>query len=195
MTVTPIKKILLALALASATCTASAQWVLNNAASSVDFISIKNAKIGEPHHFKKLQGSLDKNGKANVAITLASVETLIPIRNERMKTTLFEVDKFPQATVTAVVDFDSVSDLNAGQSLVEPVKLSVSMHGKKQTMTADLRIVKLADDKLLVATVKPIIVNAEDFMLGKGVEALKEIAQLLSVSSAVPVTVSLVFEK
>lgn len=190
-----LKKTLLALALVAAAGSASAQWALNSDASSVDFISVKNAKVAELHHFKNLQGSVDKNGEANVTIALASVETMIPIRNERMQSMLFEVEEFPQATVSTDVDLKRISSMKTGQSFVQPAQLALSLHGKEQTLSADLRIVKLRKNKLLVTTVRPVIVNADDFSLGKGVEALREVAQLLSISTAVPITASLVFEK
>lgn len=194
MIATAMNKILLAFALVAAASSASAQWALNNAASRVDFISVKNAKVAELHHFKKLQGSISKKGKASATIGLASVETLIPIRNERMQSMLFEVEKFPQATVSTNVDFKRISSMKAGQSYIQSAQLELSVHGQKQTVDADLRIVKLRKNSLLVTTVKPIIVNADDFSLGKGVEALREVAQLLSISTAVPITASLVFE-
>ena len=190
-----LKKTLLALALVAAAGSASAQWALNSDASSVDFISVKNAKVAELHHFKNLQGSVDKNGEANVTIALASVETMIPIRNERMQSMLFEVEEFPQATVSTDVDLKRISSMKTGQSFVQPAQLALSLHGKEQTLSADLRIVKLRKNKLLVTTVRPVIVNADDFSLGKGIEALREVAQLLSISTAVPITASLVFEK
>ncbi len=195
MAVSPMKKIVFVLAFALAACNASAQWVLNNAASSVDFVSIKNTKVAELHSFENLQGSLEESGKARLTIALASVETQIPIRNERMQSMLFEVDKFPQASVSALVDFERISRMKAGQSFIHPATLKLSIHGDEQEVNADLRIVKLARNKLLVATVRPLIVNADDFSLSKGVEALREIAALSSISTAVPVTVSLVFEQ
>ncbi len=195
MIATPIKKTLLALALFAAAGNVSAQWALNNAASSIDFISVKNAAVAELNHFKKLQGTVSKNGEASVTIALASVETMIPIRNERLQSMLFEMQKFPQATVSTDVDLKRISNMKTGQSFVQPAQLALSLHGKEQTLKADLRIVKLRKNKLLVTTVRPVIVNADDFSLGKGIEALREVAQLLSISTAVPITASLVFEK
>ncbi len=195
MAIALLKKTLLVFVFVAAAGNASAQWALNNAASTVDFISIKNDQVAESHHFKQLQGSISKNGTASVTIALTSVETMIPIRNERMQSMLFEVEKFPQAIVSTAIEFNRISGMKAGQSFVQPAKLELSVHGQQHQLDAELRVVKLRKNKLLITTVKPIIVNAADFALGKGVEALKNVAKLTSISTAVPVTVSLVFEK
>ena len=44
-------------------------------------------------------------------------------------------------------------------------------------------------------TVKPIVVSADQFDLGNGVEALREIAGLANITPTVPVSFTLVFAK
>ena len=60
-------------------------------------------------------------------------------------------------------------------------------------VTADLLVTRVAADRVLVATTKPIIVNAGALSLTEGVEALREVAGLPSISQAVPVTFLLQF--
>ena len=71
---------------------ALADWTLDNERSIVNFISIKNASIGEVHRFRSLAGSVSDDGAVRLVIDLDSVETLIPIRNQRMRELLFETD-------------------------------------------------------------------------------------------------------
>jgi len=190
-----LKKILLMLVLATVATTVSAQWQLNNAESSIDYVSIKKSKAGELNTFGKLKGVIEQNGKATVIISLASVETKIPVRNERMQSMLFEIDRFPEATVSTVVEYGRIEGMKLGDSFVQPAKLKLSLHGEEQEIETELRVVRLGEGRLLVSTIRPVIVNAEKFSLGKGVEKLREIAKLPSISSAVPVTVDLLFEK
>ena len=49
------------------------------------------------------------------------------------------------------------------------------------------------DGRLQVLTPAPVLIRAEDFGLAGGVEALRKVAGLESISTAVPVTVHLVF--
>ena len=83
---------------------AHAEWQLDGAASSVHFVSIKNEAIAESHHFNKLDGSISDAGEATLNIDLASVETGIEIRDQRMREMLFEVAQFPRANISMQMD-------------------------------------------------------------------------------------------
>jgi len=193
MKISSLRGVLLALSLFSIAYNASAGWVLNNAESKINFISIKKSKVGEVHTFGKMRGAVKDNGDVTVTISLASVETNIPIRNDRMKSMLFEIGRYPESTVSTKVNFTQISKMKTGETLTQPVKLKLSIHGEEKLLDADVRVVKLAGNKILVSTTKPIIVNAADFSLEKGIEMLRKVAKLPSISPVVPVTINLVF--
>ena len=67
-----------------------AGWDLDQSNSSIEFISIKNNQIPENHNFQKISGNITSEGLVNVIIDLDSVDTKIPIRNERMRNLFFE---------------------------------------------------------------------------------------------------------
>ena len=67
-----------------------ADWTLDNAGSRLSFVSIKATNVAEVHTFDALSGSVGGDGHARVVIQLASVNTLIPIRDERMREMLFQ---------------------------------------------------------------------------------------------------------
>ncbi len=190
-----LKQTFLALILTSVAYSASANWALNNTESTLDFISIKNLSVGEIHTFKNLAGSLKDNGDVSVDVSLSSVVTKIPIRDDRMKKVLFEVTKFPKATMSTKVDISRINSLKTGESFLQTLPLDLSIHGQQKKVDAELRITALADNKLLAVTVKPVIINMGDYKLEKGVELLKALAKLSSINTAVPVTVSFIFEK
>lgn len=195
MKTTTLKYVLLLCLSWSLIGTASADWKLDNAASSIHFISIKKSQVAEIHHFKTMEGVLNKNGGASVNITLSSVETKIPIRDDRMKSMLFEVDLFPQATVSTKVDISQINQMKPGDNIHQELKLSLSLHGQEKVLDAHLQVTRLSNDRLMITTIDPLIVNADDFALGKGVEALRTVAKLPSISTAVPVTVNLIFTR
>ncbi len=176
------------------TLSVHAEWKLDNEDSHVNFISIKKSSIAEIHGFKSLSGSI--NGKeATVKIDLSSVETNIPIRNERMRNILFNVDRYPTALITAKIDGFTLDELRAGRKIEKQLEIKLELHGMTKSLSAKVNIVKLLNNQVLVHSIYPIIVKASDYGLEEGIKKLKSIAKLPSISTAVPVTFSLVFTK
>jgi len=170
-------------------------WQLNAKESVLNFASTKNAAVTELHTFQSISGEL-AGDKAKLTIDLASVETQIPIRNDRMKEHLFEIVKYPQATVQLNLDPKVLEALESAGAMVDTqVVAAVDMHGIKKDINAKLRVVKLTDSKILASTLEPILLLPADFSMQAGVNKLMEIAKLTSISTAVPVTFSLVFEE
>ncbi len=174
---------------------AFADWSLDNETSNIHFVSTKKCVVGEVHQFNKLSGSISKGGQAEVNIDLSSVDTGIGIRDTRMKAMLFNVEKFAQANIRANIDTKKLTALKPGETYEETVKVTLSLHGHEKSLSALLRIVKLANNSVLVSSVKPIVIKASDFKLGDGIEKLKQAAALPSISGAVPVSIDLTFKK
>jgi len=174
---------------------AYAQWELVNNESTVNYVSIKKSKVGEVSGFKQLKGSIERNGKLSVDIDLGSVETNVPVRNERMKSMLFDVALFPTATVSATLDANALKKMKVGETYQKTMDFNLSLHGVSKEMAAEVRVVKLVKNRILAMSVNPIIVNADQYDLVAGIEKLREVAKLPSISTAVPVTFSLVFEQ
>ena len=171
-----------------------AQWQLDSGDSGLSFVSIKNASVAETHRFGAMQGSISTAGAIELSIDLGSVETGIEIRDERMREVLFEVVKFPTATVTATVSPDILDAVTAGGAVTTELPVKVALHGMEKSLLITVRAVGQAGGKLNVFTPQPVLVNASDFNLAAGIVALQEIAGLSSISTAVPVTVNLVFD-
>lgn len=185
--------LLMALTLLLAAGAARAQWELDNDKSTVNFVSIKNDKVAEIHSFTSLVGYIGADGKVQLGIDLDSVETLIPIRNERMRELLFDTAKFPAAKISAQVDPVILAATADGGVVTADLPITLSLHGIEQTLTAPVVVVREGDNRLRVLTSRPVLVNAVDFGLDSGITALREIAGLKAISVAVPVTLQLVF--
>ena len=171
-----------------------ADWGLNNEASTLSFISTKNASVTEVHTFKELSGRVENNGAAALKISLDSVETHIPVRNDRMKQFLFETDLFKEALVELTIDPDKIQSLVPGSRINMPVKAKLSLHGSTQDIGTRLRVVKMQNNGLEVSTIEPIILSIGLFDLQSGLDKLKEIAKLGSITPSVPVALNLVFD-
>jgi len=172
---------------------ADADWTLVPGESQLSFVTVKGGNTGEAHRFETLSGTVAKDGKASLTVDLASVDTGVDIRDQRMRDMLFEIGTYPQAVLTTSIDPASVRDLAVGAQLRQTVPATLDVHGTKVPLDADLDIVRIAPDKVLVETAKPLIVDAAAAGLGQGVEALRKVANLPEISTAVPVTASLVF--
>lgn len=175
--------------------TSAADWNVANDESKVNFVSIKKGDIAEVHHFKTISGKLNEKGEFKLTVSLASVDTNIEIRDERMGSLLFEVDKFPKLTLTAQVDAKLLKKLSVGDSTITTVEGVVDLHGKKVKLPFTVSIAKLSNSNLLVASAVPVIVNSDSFGLTQGIEKLREIAGLSAISKAVPVSFILNLKK
>ena len=194
MTIKSSFNLLAALLTLLASAQAAAQWTLSADDSSLSFISVKAEHIAEVHSFARLSGEIDNGGEAVVSIDLTSVQTGIDIRNERMQSMLFNTDMYPRAQVSADVDAAALSSMAVGESAVLEVPLAINLHGEVLTLSAPLRVSHVKGG-LRVDTLAPIIVKADAFALVDGIESLREIAGLPSISRSVPVSFSLLFSQ
>jgi len=184
---------LLAVLLLTPCGAAWAQWELDSEHSAVNFVSIKNDAVGEVHGFGSLVGYIGADGAAQLTIDLGSVQTQIDIRDERMRELLFETVKFPSASITARADPALLAAAAEGATLTAEVPVTLSLHGREQTLNAPLVLVGEKGGALRVFSARPLLVNAADFGLEAGVEALRAVAGLKTISGAVPVTLHLTF--
>ena len=173
--------------------TAQAEWQLVGEHSSISFVSIKNADIAESHSFGEMAGSLAADGQFRVAITLDSVDTLVLVRDERMREVLFDTANHPLAVVSGQIGMDAVGTLDLGHTTAIDAGFELALHGKTTAYTTRVEVTRVSPGQLLVVTLKPVLINATTLGLGEGVEKLQEIAGLAAISKAVPVYFSLQF--
>jgi polyisoprenoid-binding protein YceI len=186
------QRIALCLVALCTTLPAYADWSLDNTRSSLSFVTVKAGDIGEVHRFVELSGSVGDSG-AKVVINLASVDTLIPIRDERMREILFEIASHPTATLSADVDRAAIEGMNPGTTMAMSISGDLTVKDNTSGFASQVMVAKLSAKEVLVAATQPIVVAASTVGLDAGVEKLREIAGLPSISQAVPVTFVLVF--
>lgn len=172
-----------------------AGWTLDNEQSSLSFISIKATDIGEVHTFTHLDGGITDSGEVTITINLASVETFIPIRNERMQEMLFETGLFPTATINANLDDSALNALTPG--MLTPLDINASLRIKDRPIALTLKVMaaRLSADKVIVTSRQPVLLTAASVGLTEGVEKLRAVANLPSISQVVPVSFVLTFKQ
>jgi len=174
---------------------AIADLTLDSERSSVSLITFKvlaeaAASVGERHSFSNLKGSVGSDGAATVSVPLDTIETGIPIRNERLAQFVFETEKYPNATITADVP-DAV--MAVGTHSVD-LNVTLTFHGKEQMLTVPVLVVS-ADSEVVVSATQPVMLDATAYDLGAGIGKLAELAKLLHIPTTVPVSFTLVFDK
>jgi len=172
---------------------AVAGWSMDPARSHLAFISIKAKDLAEVHTFTEMTGTIADDGQVEVSMMLNSVETLIPIRNERMREFLFDTTDYKDATLTAKVDPAVISAMKPGDIVDIVAEGNLSLHGATQPMMISMKAAKVADGTVMAASTKPLVIDAAKFGMSDGVEKLREIAGLDSISNAVPVTFVMTF--
>ncbi|MEC4724895.1 YceI family protein [Shewanella sp. D64] len=168
--------------------TSATPWIIDNEASDINFITTKKVNFSEVHEFTSFSGSLNSKGGFELAIDLASVWTNVAIRDTRMREMLFEVASFPKLMLKANISMVALDKINIGSSAKMKVDANLSFHGKTQAIPMTVNVIRLNESELIVVSVQPVIINAEQFGLSRGVEKLREIAGLTSIGHSVPVS-------
>ncbi len=174
---------------------ANAAWQLDNDRSTLSFVSRKKTHVAEVGTFRQLSGQLADDGRLNVAIALDSVATNIPIRDERMREHLFATQEpgFATATLSGQVDPEFFTRLSTTPILAAAVEAELTLHGHKVPLTIQFVVTQTAPDTLFVAAQQPLVLQTERFGLLTGIETLRELAGLPSISHTVPVSFVLTF--
>jgi polyisoprenoid-binding protein YceI len=170
-------------------------WTLDPAGSRLAYVSIKAGEVAETNRFDTLAGSVAADGTASLDIDLASVNTGVDIRNERMRDIFFGVTENPTATVTAKLDPAAFAGLAVGQSLARPLTASVTIKGASADLETEVLVTRVSADRVTVVPTAPVIVSTDMFGLTDELGELRALAQLPSITPAVPVTFSLAFKR
>ncbi|WP_395605783.1 YceI family protein [Pseudomonas sp. B16120] len=187
-----VKPLVFAL-LTCAAVPAHADWYLDNESSRLSFVTTQNTEVAEVQRFLVLHGKVDAKGAARLEVELDSINSGIPLRDERMRKELFEIKTFPEAQISAQINLQPINDLASGAQLELRLPLSVTLHGKTQTYSAELLATRLDERRFQVVTLEPVVLHAEDFDLAPGVATLRKAAGLKSISLSVPVGAVLIF--
>ncbi|MEZ5473310.1 MAG: YceI family protein [Marinicella sp.] len=163
-------------------------WQLDVTESHFSFVTIKNKNHAEENTIDFAQGSIDELGNLSLSLDLASVDTIIERRNERLRDILFEVEQYPEATIKTTLTRDL--PLN---SPVE-VEFELSLHGVTKKMKA-LVMIQKAGQQLVVINYEPVLVNGKDFNLDAAINQLTQIAGLQSINYEVLTDFKLTFGK
>lgn len=169
-------------------------WQLDSDSSVLNFVSVKNDHIDEVHRFTDIQGEW-VDGNVSIEIPVTSLDTQIPIRNERMLKHLFNAQDYSIVSATASLEEKLLIDMPVGETLPLMLDVTVFIAGKSETMQSYLQVTRLGTDRFLATTTQPINIDAKAFGLVAGIDQLREIAGLQRIDYNVPVTFSVQFSR
>ena len=172
---------------------AQANWYLDGESSRLSFITTHNANVSNIHRFLVLHGKVERNGRAQLRIEMDSVNSAVPLRDERMRDVLVDFKHFPEAQITTQIDLQPINDLANGAQLELHLPVTVSLRGKQHTYEAQLLATRLDERRFQVVTLEPLMLQAEDFGLQPELETLRKLAGLSAISFSVPVGAVLIF--
>jgi len=161
-------------------------WKLNPERSKISIVTTKNNSISEVSEFKNFSGNIDGNNHLKISIDLSSLETNIPIRNERIQKHLFQTELYPTADIHAQL---KPKNLDNG---LHTVSFDVDLHGISAIIQAEFMVFEQNGNKVITLH-KPLVINASDFALENGITTLKNLAKLNTIDFTVPIHLVLTF--
>ncbi|QDC11720.1 hypothetical protein FHY55_20355 [Oceanicola sp. D3] len=168
--------------------------MLDADASNLRFQSIKKEVVSESSDFATFTGEIFPNGKAELRIALESVDTKVDLRNVRMRFLFFETFKFPEAIVLADVTPEMIGELESKRRATFSMPFSLDLHGVKKTLVAEVVATLLSDDRISVATARPVAISVEEFGLMENLGKLEDAAKVDIVPSTT-VTFDFLFDR
>jgi hypothetical protein len=158
-----------------------ADWTLQQP-SNIQFLTSKNTHITEIQSFKKFDAFINNSGLAKFTIDLASIDTLIGIRNQRTKEHLFEISSFSQAGFEAEIPATIFNKVKSGQQIRFELKGKISLNGGQTPAHCQVMISPSEDNTITVTNVRPILIDAGSFNLIARINKLHELAGLKSIA-------------
>ena len=171
----------------------AAQWQLDASVSSLTYLSMKvsgERSIYEVNRFNSFDGGVDASG-VRIGIDLASLDTLVPIRNERVLAHVFKAAQFPRAQITGA----GVSVPEVGDATEREVEVRLEMGGRAETVKGRISVTRPRGDTVVVQAVEPVLIDAKRWAMADGFEVLREMVKLAHIATTIPVSFRFVFRK
>ncbi|MEP3891330.1 MAG: YceI family protein [Hellea sp.] len=172
-----------------------ADWKLVPEESGMTYITLKNRDLAEINTFREIEGTVTPAGHAEIIIDLNSVDTNNEVRDDRLKSLLFQTDSYPKAKISSVIDMVKLEQLAIGESQTLLLDMNISLHSASLQRDFYVLATRLEKDKVVVTNKAPLILHAQDFGFMSAIEELRNLASLDEITPIVTATVSFVFER
>lgn len=174
-----------------ATSVAAESWTVDSDASIVGFGSIKKDTIGEAHTISGVSGTVTADGTATIALDLATVQTNIDIRNERIAEHVFK--GAGTANLIAQIDMEAVGKLGVGEYMVTEVDGNLDLLGLLTPVFLEMFVMRTAEGQVIATSNSMLFVGTDEIGIDAGIDTLMQLADLPGITRAFPVTMRFVF--
>ena len=160
-------------------------WTLSDE-SRISLTSTKNGLVSETHSLGVIKGRVSGEGTVELRFDLRAIETNIPIRNERMRSWLFSDE--PVARLSG-----NVQPALSAKETAFTIDQTLTLEANGNTVLLDVPLTVVREGDAVAKVAAQLVIDVTDFGYVPGIEKLREIAGLKSISTEVPVDVRLVF--
>ncbi|MDN3637648.1 DUF1588 domain-containing protein [Simiduia curdlanivorans] len=163
------------------------EWILDSAKSNLHFVTTKKEHVSENQHFTEMSGDLTSTGELRFSVPLASVDTGIEIRDQRLRDLLFETNLLPSLQVSANLGANFLAGLAIGELQSLTLDAQIKLHGVSQNVSAPITLWRISAKEIRAFSDGPLLLDAANFAMAQGIEMLRDIAGLASIGNQVPV--------
>lgn len=174
---------------------AGSTWTVNDAVSSLHYVTTKKEHVAERHVIDGVRGALSPDGVLTIELDMAGVNSGVDVRDGRLRDILFKVADFPTAVFTAEIDMSEYESLSVGETVEGYVDGELSLVGFDALVDFEVRVTRAGENQVLVSSLGPVLLDATELNLASSVDQLREIAKLPSISYAAPVYFTVAFER
>ncbi len=172
-----------------------ASWTLDNDRSKFYFTFTKNTHLATTATFERLKGSISEKGNASLYIDLASLESGIVKRDNRLRDLFFKVVDFPMAEVSVRLSKRIKKKIIEGETAPVQVSAKVALNGKQVRMRPELSVFEHKNGDIEVSSVQPILLNASAFGYDEQVQTLVDLAGVNNISKTVMINFRLYYHQ
>lgn len=187
-----MKKAIILGALLTTTLPIQAAWQIQDEGSHVNFVTEKiftnDKSVKETQLIKGVVGTVDNQKQAEIKIDFSTIDTKIPIRNQRIKEWVLDTTQFRYGTVKA--DLSAIDDqkINVGESSQMTVKGDFTIRDKTLPVTLYIKLTKESATEYSVSSYEPTVINTSEFDSNGGVQKMTQVMGLKSINNVIPVS-------
>ncbi|MDE1460902.1 YceI family protein [Spartinivicinus poritis] len=187
-----MQKIILITTLAASTALpVQAAWQVQSEHSKVNFVTEKiftNGKsVKETQLISGVSGQVNDQKQAEIKIDLATIDTKIPIRNDRIKQWVLDTTNYRYATVKADLSGIDEQKLTVGAAKQMEVDGQLTIRETTLPIKLFVKVTKNAAADYLVESYQDTSININQYGGEAGVQQMTKVMGLKSITSVVPV--------
>ncbi|MRI34711.1 hypothetical protein EOPP23_17145 [Endozoicomonas sp. OPT23] len=172
-----------------------AAWILDNERSKFYFTFTKNTHLATTATFEQLKGSISDKGTAMLYIDLASLESGIVKRDNRLRELFFRVADFPMAEVSVRLSKRIEKKIITGETVLIKSSAKVKLNGKQVRMRPELSVYQHENGDIEVSSIQPVLLNATTFDYDDQVQAMVDLAGVNNISKTVMINFRLYYQQ